>query len=152
MQYSASESYFHYPILVPSGIVQIRKDSNGKGNFGANRDGHRKHQGVDLTVPAHMPVFASKSGRVLFAGLEKGYGNYIELLHPDGRATRYAHLTERCVQAGDWVTLGSVIGTSGRTGNAAGRKIRPHVHFEIRALGIPVDPGAGLMDPSVRMK
>lgn len=95
-----------------------------------------------------MPIYASKSGRIAFAGEGKGYGKYVEIAHPDGRSTRYAHLSELCCQRGDWVALGRVIGVSGKTGNASNRHIRPHLHFEIRHLGKSVNP-AGLMDPAV---
>ena len=149
--FAQTEKYFEYPILLRTSIAAIRRDSFGKGFFGASRDGGRTHEGVDLTVDVRMPIFAAKSGRILFAGQGKGYGKYIEIAHPDGRSTRYAHLSEICCRQGDWAGRGQVIGVSGTTGNAANPRIRPHLHFEIREQGKPLDP-AGWMDPAVRMK
>jgi murein DD-endopeptidase MepM/ murein hydrolase activator NlpD len=132
-------------------MVKLRRDSFGKGYFGASRDGGRQHEGVDLAVDIKMPVYAAKSGRVVFAGVGKGYGKYVEISHPDGHSTRYAHLSELCCQKGDWVIRGCVIGVSGRTGNAANPKIHPHLHFEIRKQGKPLDP-AEWMNPAIQMR
>ena len=98
-----------------------------------------------------MPIFAAKSGRIRFAGLGKGYGKYVEISHPDGRLTRYAHLSETCCQQGDWVRQGQVIGVSGKTGNAANRRIHPHLHFEIRQQGKPINP-AEMLNPAIQMR
>ena len=146
------ESYFEYPIPLVSSIAGIRRDGFGKGHFGASRDGGRTHEGIDLLVEVRMPIRASKSGRVVFAGLGKGYGKYVEIAHPDGRSTRYAHLSEVCHQKGDWVHRGDVIGVSGKTGNAANRHIRPHLHFEIRYAGKAINPVSGPLNPTVRLK
>jgi murein DD-endopeptidase MepM/ murein hydrolase activator NlpD len=146
------EAYFRYPVPLRSSIASVRRDSMGKGFFGASRDGGRTHEGVDLSVDLRMPIYAAKSGRVAFAGLEKGYGKYVELSHPDGHATRYAHLSEICVMKGGWVSLGQVLGVSGKTGNARSRRIHPHLHFEIREQDRPVNPGNGLMDPAIQMR
>ena len=106
--FSSVENCFSYPIPLRSNMVLIRRDTEGKGDFGATRgsDSRRKHEGVDLLVPLRYPIYAAKSGRVLVAGIgkwSKGYGKYVEIVHPDGRVTRYAHLSNACVLEGDWV-------------------------------------------------
>ena len=150
--YSQNEKYFRYPVALNSPVAALRRDGMGKGYFGASRGGKRTHEGVDLAIAPRMPVFAAKSGRVVFSGPGKGYGKYVEIAHPDGRSTRYAHLSELCVQKSDWVSRGQVLGTSGKTGNAADKRIRPHLHFEIRQQGKPLNPAAGLMNPGIQMR
>ena len=141
------EPYFSCPIPTPPGGVLLRNDSYGKGYFGASRgnSGQRKHQGIDLSAPIGQPVFASKSGRVFYAGFDRGYGNYVEILHPDGFSTRYAHLSLLWVKAGDWVPQGSALGRTGKTGNANHKMIKPHLHFEIRYAKTPLNPQTGWM-------
>ncbi len=95
------------------------------------------------------PVFASKSGRVTFAGEGKSFGGYVQIIHPDGASTTYAHLSEIRSCEGDWVQGGQTIGLSGKTGNASNAKILPHLHFEIHKNGRPVDPLQGLLDPKM---
>jgi murein DD-endopeptidase MepM/ murein hydrolase activator NlpD len=155
-RFASTEPRYSYPVPLRGGIAVIRRDSEGKGHFGASRgaDGKRKHEGIDLLAPVRFPVYAAKSGRVLVAGQgrwSKGYGLYLELQHPDGQITRYAHLSAACVQAGDWVRRAQVIGVAGKTGNAAGRRVHPHVHFEIREQGAALDPGPR-MDPRVPLR
>ncbi len=147
--FAAREPYFKAPVVVSGPVLRLRKDSNGKGHFGASRNGGRTHKGIDLALPVGEPILAAKSGRVRFAEFEKGYGNWVELGHPDGRETRYAHLLSLAVQEGDWVSAGRLIGYSGKTGNADDPTIFPHLHFEIRSLGEAVNPAKGLMDPSL---
>ena len=136
------EPYFSCPVPVPSEGIKIRSDRYGKGHFGASRGnkGQRRHLGIDLLAPVGRPVFASQSGRVYLAGFDKGYGNYVELAHPEGFSTRYAHLSEVLVKTGDWVPQGMLLGRSGKTGNANSKLIKAHLHFEIRYARIPLDP------------
>ncbi len=97
-------------------------------------------------------IYASKSGRVVYVGNdEKGYGLYIEIAHPDGKTTRYAHLSRIETASGDWVSIRQIVGQVGKTGNAASLKILPHLHFEIRELGKPMDPLNGEMDPTIKV-
>jgi murein DD-endopeptidase MepM/ murein hydrolase activator NlpD len=127
----------------------IRNDAFGKGAFGSSRNGDRTHKGIDLLVKLGNPVTAAKSGRVSHAGLGKGYGWYVELRHPDGRVSRYAHLGQLSVSVGEWVVAGQRLGTAGKSGNADDPAIRPHVHFEIRKKDQALDPLGGLMEPSL---
>jgi murein DD-endopeptidase MepM/ murein hydrolase activator NlpD len=96
----------------------------------------RLHAGVDIAVPAGTPVRASASGRVAIAGWMGGYGNYTCIQHGGGIATCYAHQSSIGVSVGQSVSQGQVIGSSGCTGHCFG----PHVHFEVRVNGTPVDP------------
>lgn len=150
--FNLKEPYYTSPITTSSEILHLRNDSFGKGFFGAPRNGGRMHAGIDLESPVAGLVLASKSGRVTFSGEDVGYGNYIELRHPDGLTTRYAHLSELKVKDGEWVSQGHMIGASGRTGNAVHPRIRPHLHFEIRYRNQPLNPSLGLLDPKFRLQ
>lgn len=96
------------------------------GGFGEPRQGHL-HQGVDIAMPQGTPVKAIADGRVITAGSGGGYGNYVRIIHTDGRSSLYAHLDKIFVKAGDMVKAGQQIGTVGMTGVSTG----PHLHLEI---------------------
>lgn len=148
-QYRTRESFYISPLARSKTAVYLRSDSFGKGFFGASRNGGRRHKGLDLLSGIGDPIAASKSGRVTFSGEDKGYGYLVEIAHPDGLFTRYAHLSELRVKVGEWVSAGSVVGLSGRTGNANDRRIRPHLHFEIRYADSALNPTRGLLDPTI---
>lgn len=150
--FSRDERYFILPVHAPAPFLRLRNDAYGKGFFGSSRNGGRRHKGIDITAPVGGPVFAAKSGRVSVSREEKkGYGQYIEIYHPDGLRTRYAHLARRFVTAGDWVRRGDVIGECGKTGNAYNPRMTAHLHFEIRTAEGAVNPTSGLMTPSVKI-
>lgn len=94
------------------------------------------HQGVDWATPMGTPVYASCGGTVSKAGWGGGYGYVIFIEHEDGRQTRYGHLSKVQVSVGQQVEQGEQIALSGSTGVSTG----PHVHFEIRIGGTPVNP------------
>lgn len=94
------------------------------------------HGGLDIAVPTGTPVGSAAEGTVTFAGWKGGYGNLVVIEHPDGRQTRYAHLSSVSVAEGDAVSMGQRIAFSGSTGKSTG----PHLHFEVRENGRPVDP------------
>lgn len=98
------------------------------------------HAGVDLAVGAGTPVHAGAAGRVVYAGWNGGYGNYTCLLHGSyqGRSLSscYAHQSSIGVSYGQWVGRGQYIGRVGSTGASTG----PHLHFEVRLDGSPVQP------------
>jgi murein DD-endopeptidase MepM/ murein hydrolase activator NlpD len=96
----------------------------------------RLHAGVDIAVPSGTPIRAAASGTVAIAGWVGGYGNYTCINHGGGMATCYAHQSSIGVSVGQSVKQGQVIGSSGCTGHCLG----PHVHFEVRINGQPVDP------------
>lgn len=96
----------------------------------------RLHAGVDIPVPVGTPVRASQSGRVIIAGPTGGYGNYICIAHGGAMSTCYGHNNSIGVSQGQSVKQGQIIAQSGNTGNSTG----PHMHFEVRINGSPVDP------------
>ena len=93
------------------------------------------HQGTDIGVPTGTAVMASSGGTVVQAGWMGNYGNVIFINHPDGRQTRYGHLSRVLVHVGDTVYQGQKIALSGNTGNSTG----PHLHFEMRIDGKAVN-------------
>lgn len=120
--------------------VSIRNDAYGDGDFGAKRSGRRLHLGVDILAPVGTPVYAAKCGLVINAGHNRGFGNYVEVLHRGGLVTIYAHLSKMVVYQGQRVCQGEKLGEVGKTGNAKNRLILPHLHFEVRKFGVPQDP------------
>lgn len=96
----------------------------------------RMHTGIDIGAAPGSPVYAAGAGEVLSAGWRGGYGRCIILLHGGEVATLYGHLSAIRVQAGQSVARGQVIGAVGSTGLSTG----PHLHFEVRRNGVPVNP------------
>jgi murein DD-endopeptidase MepM/ murein hydrolase activator NlpD len=96
----------------------------------------RLHAGIDIAVPSGTPIHAAAAGRVVIAGWVSGYGNYTCIDHGGGIATCYGHQQSFAVGVGASVAQGQVIGYSDCTGHCFG----PHVHFEVRVNGTPVDP------------
>jgi len=94
------------------------------------------HAGIDIGGPTGTTIVAAESGRVSYAGYMRGYGNVIILSHDGGYSTVYGHNLVNLVRKGQYVKRGSIIAKLGSTGNATG----PHLHFEIRASGKPVNP------------
>lgn len=94
------------------------------------------HQGVDFGWGNGWTISAAADGHVVFAGRSGGYGNLTKIRHRDGIETWYAHASEIYVRAGQYVTAGLAIAKIGNTGISTG----PHLHFEYRISGAPVDP------------
>ena len=94
------------------------------------------HPGVDLAEAYGAEIHAAAAGRVVHAGPAGGYGNMVEIDHGNGLATRYAHMSETLVEEGQEVDKGAVLGRLGSTGRSTG----PHLHYEVRVDGDPVDP------------
>jgi murein DD-endopeptidase MepM/ murein hydrolase activator NlpD len=94
------------------------------------------HPGIDIGVPTGTPIHAAASGRVIYCGWMSGYGNLVMIDHGGGLATLYGHEERVAVSCGQDVSQGQVVGYSDCTGYCFG----PHVHFEVRVNGSPVDP------------
>jgi murein DD-endopeptidase MepM/ murein hydrolase activator NlpD len=96
----------------------------------------RLHAGVDIAAPIGTPIRAADSGRVAIAGVTGGYGNYTCIQHGGGISTCYGHQSRIGVSVGQSVRQGQFIGAVGNTGHSTG----PHLHFEVRVGGSPVNP------------
>jgi murein DD-endopeptidase MepM/ murein hydrolase activator NlpD len=94
------------------------------------------HPGIDIGVPMGTPIHAAAAGTVIWCGWETGYGNLVVIDHHNGIATAYAHQSRIAVSCNQDVAQGQVIGYVGCTGFCTG----PHLHFEVRVNGTPVDP------------
>jgi murein DD-endopeptidase MepM/ murein hydrolase activator NlpD len=94
------------------------------------------HEGLDYTAATGTPIYAAASGRVTVAEHTVDYGKIVKISHGSGLETRYAHASELLVNAGDVVKKGQLIARVGSTGRSTG----PHLHFEVRRDGAPLDP------------
>jgi murein DD-endopeptidase MepM/ murein hydrolase activator NlpD len=98
------------------------------------------HSGTDYRGRHGLPVVAAADGVVTFASWQGGYGNIVYVDHGGGVVTAYAHLSRFRVRVNDAVLAGQPIGAMGATGRTTG----PHLHFEVRLDGKPVDPGLAM--------
>lgn len=139
-------TYQAVPKIVERGTkippTYIKPISGGRlsSNFGRRKAPKRGastyHKGVDWATPTGTAVVASSGGTVAKAGWGSGYGYVVYINHPDGRQTRYGHLSKVLVSAGQTVSQGQKIALSGNTGVSTG----PHLHFEILINGTQVNP------------
>lgn len=103
--------------------------------------GHEYHGGVDVSIPANTPIYATAEGVVILThtgetyGNGAGYGNHVKLGHANNTTSTYAHLNTLAVKNGEHVKQGQLIGYSGSTGKSTGN----HLHFEIRKNGVLLD-------------
>lgn len=118
------------PITSPFGM---RPNPFGGGGF-------QMHTGLDIGAPMGATITAAASGRIIFAGWYGGYGNAIIIDHGGSTVTLYGHCSQIFVGKGQDVQRGQAIGAVGSTGYSTG----PHLHFEVRVKGVPVDPSARL--------
>jgi murein DD-endopeptidase MepM/ murein hydrolase activator NlpD len=123
------------PVRMP-----LSGDASVSSPFGYRRDPFlglpALHPGVDLVQPYGDEIHATGAGRVVHAGPAGGYGNMVEIDHGNGLATRYAHMSEVLVEEGQEVAKGALLGRIGTSGRSTG----PHLHYEVRVDGEPVDP------------
>jgi murein DD-endopeptidase MepM/ murein hydrolase activator NlpD len=94
------------------------------------------HTGIDISAPVGTPVHATADGVVVSAGWSTGYGKRVVVDHGNGFQTYYAHLSQFVAVPGQEVSRGQVIAYSGATGRATG----PHIHYEVRLAGTPINP------------
>ncbi|MBF0492047.1 MAG: M23 family metallopeptidase [Deltaproteobacteria bacterium] len=109
------------------------------GHFGkwrGGRHGGHVHVGVDIAAPIGTNVVAPLNGTVIFVGRKGGYGLTVIVDHGDGVATLYAHNSEVIVSEGDILKKGDLISKVGSSGHSTG----PHLHYEVRLDGYPVNP------------
>ena len=98
--------------------------------------GNAGHRGTDIPAPEGTPILAAHSGTVLVSGWNGSYGNQVLLDNGAGLSTRYAHMTQTAVTAGEAVTAGQIIGYAGSTGDSTGN----HLHFEVMQNGVRMNP------------
>jgi len=94
------------------------------------------HEGLDFAAPSGTPILAASGGVVLEAKFQPGFGNMVEIDHGDGLITRYAHASSLMVKQGQLVERGQQVARVGSSGRSTG----PHLHFEVRLAGQPLDP------------
>jgi murein DD-endopeptidase MepM/ murein hydrolase activator NlpD len=109
-------------------------------SFGGRRNpfggGTEDHEGQDIAAPYGAPVHSTADGLVVYAAARAGYGNVVVIYHGNGLTTRYGHMSQLGVQAGQRVRRGDEIGKVGSTGRSTG----PHCHYEVRENNVPLDP------------
>jgi len=133
-------------LILPPGTGQLMYPTIGPvtSNFGWRTHPilgtERFHAGIDFGADYGSLIYASAEGRVIYADWYGGYGNAVIIDHGNGMTTLYAHCSELYVKDGDVVAKGQPIATVGSTGFSTG----PHLHFELRANGEPIDPSAYL--------
>lgn len=125
-------------IAIPS--VQPVQHLNFSSNFGVRSDPFRgtaaMHAGVDIPGPTGTPIYATADGVISHADRLGGYGNMVEINHGKGISTRYGHLSKILVSDNMRVKRGQLIALMGSTGRSTG----PHLHYEVRIDGHPVNP------------
>lgn len=128
------------PRTVATGVFEKPSRGSVSSRFGPRWSS--QHTGIDIAVPKGTPNKAADGGTVTFAGWDGNYGKLIIINHGNGLTTYYAHNDTIKVEKDQKVAKGDVIGTAGTTGNVTG----PHLHFEVRKNGTPVDPSEYVPD------
>jgi murein DD-endopeptidase MepM/ murein hydrolase activator NlpD len=118
----------------------IANHSGMSSDYGTRLDPFTKtlshHAGIDFSAPQGTPILATGDGVVAKIDVDRYYGQYVEIEHTSGFTTRYAHVSRFAVRSGESVKRGQVIANVGNTG----RSTSPHLHYEIRYQGIPINP------------
>lgn len=127
---ASSISTFVYPLM----------GSRLSSDYGKRKHPVRKvsqhHHGIDLAAPKDAPIRAIADGIVMYADPFGGYGKLVVIQHSNGLTSHYGHCSRITVQPGRRVRAGDIIGSVGSTGISTG----PHLHFELRKSGTPVNP------------
>lgn len=135
------------PSIKPVRIDLLKRNLNAMSGFGIRlhpvHKVDRMHTGIDFTAPKGTPIQATGDGKVVKAEHERvGYGNHVIIDHGYGFSTLYGHMNTYSVKVGDTVKKGQTIGLVGDTGTSTA----PHLHYEVRVKGNPVDPVIYCMD------
>ncbi|HEY5826599.1 MAG TPA: M23 family metallopeptidase, partial [Cyclobacteriaceae bacterium] len=135
------------PSIKPVRIDLLKKNLNTMSGFGIRlhpvHKVDRMHAGVDFTAPKGSPIQATGNGKVILAEYGRvGYGNHVIIDHGYGYTTLYGHMATLAVKEGEVILKGQTIGTIGDSGLSSG----PHLHYEVRIKGRPVDPIIYCMD------
>ena len=120
----------------PDSIFAAPTEGRISSRFGWRGIFNRMHYGLDIAAPTGTPIFSSMDGTVAFANRKGNYGLMIEIDHGNGVSTRYGHCSAIMVRPGEYVYKGELIGEVGNTGFSTG----PHLHYEIRIDGVPINP------------
>ena len=144
---SREDWFASIPSIKPVRIDMLKKNLNAMSGFGIRLHPVHKidkmHTGIDFTAPSGTPIQATGNGTVIKAEHERfGYGNHVIIDHGFGYQTLYGHMSNFTVQVGDVVKKGQTIGIVGNTGTSTA----PHLHYEVRMNGNPVDPIIYCMD------
>ncbi|MGJ8623793.1 MAG: DUF5930 domain-containing protein [Yoonia sp.] len=125
-----------YRIAAEKAPFAIPVKSNFRFTSGFGQRWGRLHAGTDFAGPIGTPIYATADGVITHAGWSSGYGRLIKIRHDFGIETRYAHLNSMDVRVGQRVSRGDRIGAMGNSGRSTG----PHLHYEVRVNGNPVNP------------
>jgi len=125
-----------YRIAAEKAPFDIPVKSNFRFTSGFGPRWGRLHAGTDFAGPIGTPIYSTADGVVTHAGWSSGYGRLIKIRHEFGIETRYAHLNAMDVSVGQRVSRGERIGAMGNSGRSTG----PHLHYEVRVGGEPVNP------------
>lgn len=119
------------------GVFHLAPGERITSDFGYRESFHRVHLGVDIAMAEGDTVRVPLPGVVFSRSYDAdGYGHCVVVKHRNGMETRYAHLSKPLVAEGQRLVAGDAVALSGNTGNSTG----PHLHFETRYLGVPIDP------------
>ncbi len=125
-----------YRLAVDSVPLALPVQGGFRYTSGFGRRWGRMHEGIDMAGPVGTPIVAPANGTVIFAGWQSGYGNVVKVRHPTNLETVYGHLSKIRVKVGQSLSRGDRIGDMGNTGRSTG----PHLHYEVRVGGSPVNP------------
>lgn len=135
-RYGSSHIPFGYVISWDEYAMPFSGQHPVSSHYGYRSSFQRMHYGTDIAMPIGTPVLSGASGMVRYVGYEKsGYGHYVIIRHYNGVETVYGHLSRCLVHRGQVVSCGERIALSGNSGHSTG----PHLHYEMRFLGIPFD-------------